>query len=193
MTADNASLETLLQKATRHHGADSMKTDTAVTGTADANTPPQPVRSAAPTSVSPPPAPLATVAVAIAQQAEAGAKLFEIRLDPPELGRVEVRIEVTREGHATTHLVVERSETLDMLQRDARQLERALQNAGLNTSDVDLIKDQGHAHHDARDNQPSQQRAGNLPPAEDAADEDWQPLPGRHLSSAGSISAFEAR
>lgn len=187
--ASKSSLETLLQHAQRAQGTEPIKTDTAVTGAADANTAPQPMRSAAPVTA-PPQAqavPIATIAVSIAQQAQAGAKRFEVRLDPPELGRVDVRIEVTRDGHATTHLVVERSETLDMLQRDARQLERALQNAGLNTSDGDLtfsLKDQGQAHDGARGNGP-QQRADEAAPSDEPVEDAWRPLPSRNVSSSG--------
>lgn len=90
--------------------------------------------------------PLNALAVHIAQQAGNGARRFDIRLDPPELGRVEVRLDVSKDGKVATHLVVERPETLDLLQRDARSLERALQNAGLDTSDGGLkfsLKDHG--------------------------------------------------
>ena len=66
---------------------------------------------------------------------QAGKKRFEIRLDPPELGRIDVRLEIDSDGQVKSRLIVERSETLDMLRRDAPQLERALQQAGLKTSD----------------------------------------------------------
>ena len=101
-----------------------------------------------PAQASAPHVPVSAMAVYIAGQAQNGAKRFDIRLDPPELGRVEVRLDMTREGQVTTHLVVERSETLDLLQRDARHLERALQNAGLDTSEDGMtfsLKDQGLA------------------------------------------------
>jgi flagellar hook-length control protein FliK len=78
--------------------------------------------------------PLAGVAVEIAARAQAGSNHFEIRLDPPDLGRIDVRLNVDKQGNVTSHLVVERSTTLDMLRRDAPQLERALQDAGLKTS-----------------------------------------------------------
>ncbi len=75
------------------------------------------------------------IGVEIASRAKDGAKRFDIRLDPPELGRVEVRLEVDSAGKASTKLIVERPETLDLLQRDARNLERALQSAGLQTDE----------------------------------------------------------
>jgi len=92
--------------------------------------------------------PLNSLAVHIAQQAKNGIRRFDIRLDPPELGRIEVRLDVRRDGQVNTHLVVERTETLDLLQRDARALERALQNAGLNTSEGGMkfsLRDDGMA------------------------------------------------
>jgi flagellar hook-length control protein FliK len=83
----------------------------------------------------PNPVPLKGVALAveIASRMRDGMRRFEIRLDPPELGRIDVRLEVDRHGQATTKLTVDRPETLDLLQREARGLERALQQAGLKT------------------------------------------------------------
>ena len=78
---------------------------------------------------------LGGVAVEIATQASAGKQHFEIRLDPPELGRIDVKLAIDSDGNTTTRLVVERSGTLDLLKRDANQLERALQQAGLKTPD----------------------------------------------------------
>jgi flagellar hook-length control protein FliK len=83
----------------------------------------------------PNPVPLKGVALAmeIVSRMRDGMRRFEIRLDPPELGRIDVRLEVDRHGQATTKLTVDRPETLDLLQREARGLERALQQAGLKT------------------------------------------------------------
>ena len=77
--------------------------------------------------------PLAGIAVEIVTRAQEGLKRFDIRLDPPELGRIDVRLDVDHGGKVTSRLIVERAETLDLLRRDAPQLERALQQAGLNT------------------------------------------------------------
>lgn len=98
--------------------------------------------------------PAQSLAVHIAQQARDGTRRFDIRLEPPELGRVEVRLDVSKSGQVTTHLVVERSETLDLLQRDSRTLERALQDAGLDTAEEGLkfsLKDHGEAHDGERE------------------------------------------
>ena len=95
--------------------------------------------------------PVSGLAVEIAAQARAGKNRFEIRLDPPELGRIDVRLDVDREGNVTSRLVIERADTYDLLRRDASTLERALQNAGLKTSDNALefsLRDQGSARRD---------------------------------------------
>ncbi len=84
------------------------------------------------------PVPLAGVAIAIAAHASAGKNSFAIRLDPPELGRVDVRLTVDKDGHITSHLVADRQDTLTLLQRDASGLQRALQDAGFKTADNGL-------------------------------------------------------
>jgi chemotaxis protein MotD len=79
--------------------------------------------------------PVAGLAVEIAARAQTGSNRFEIRLDPPELGRIDVRLDVDRDGQVTSRLTVDKAETLDLLRRDAPELQRALQDAGLKTSD----------------------------------------------------------
>ncbi len=82
--------------------------------------------------------PLSGLAMQIAASAKSGKSRFEIRLDPAELGRIDVRIDVDRNGQVTSHLTVERPETLSMLRQDANQLQRALDNAGLSTGNSGL-------------------------------------------------------
>ncbi len=82
--------------------------------------------------------PVNGLAVEIAANLQIGRSRFEIRLDPPELGRIDVRLDVDKQGQVTSHLIVEKPATLDLLRRDAQQLERALQDAGLKTSDNGL-------------------------------------------------------
>jgi flagellar hook-length control protein FliK len=96
--------------------------------------------------------PLAGLPIEIAKEATAGKHLFEIRLDPPELGRIDVRLSFDHDGRVTSHLVADRADTLDLLKRDAAQLERALQQAGLKTSDNALefsLRQQAFAGDDA--------------------------------------------
>jgi flagellar hook-length control protein FliK len=105
--------------------------------------------------------PVSGLAVEIAAHAQAGKNRFEIRLDPPELGRIDVRLDVASDGQVTSHLRVERAETLDLLRRDAPALERALQQAGLKTSDNGLqfsLRDQSFSQHNQSRDMPAMAR-----------------------------------
>lgn len=132
------------------------------------------------------------LAVTIAARANAGASSFEIRLDPAELGRIDVRIEVDRHGQVTSHLTVEKPETLAMLRQDQTQLQRALDNAGLKTGDSGLqfsLRDQsssGQQQGQQQDNGRHAQRLvirdEELPPAVTAGRGY-----GRMLSASGGV------
>ncbi len=92
--------------------------------------------------------PLDGVAVEIAAHASEGKNRFEIRLDPPELGRIEVRLDIDKSGQVVSHISADRGDTLDLLRRDSANLERALQDAGLKTGSNNLqfsLRDQGFA------------------------------------------------
>ena len=78
------------------------------------------------------------VAFDIARHAIAGINRFQIRLDPPEMGRIDVRLDMHHEGGITARLTVDRPETYDLLQRDARALERALAQTGLDQGKTNL-------------------------------------------------------
>lgn len=69
----------------------------------------------------------------LVKAAQDGMSKIEIQLRPAELGKVEVRLEIGADGKVRGLISAERPETLDLLQRDAKQLERALQEAGLKT------------------------------------------------------------
>jgi flagellar hook-length control protein FliK len=135
----------------------------------------QPV--AAPTNDAMEPAvPMAGLAVEIAARAQAGQNSFEIRLDPPELGRIDVRLDIDSSGQVTSRLVVERADTLEHLRRDSAGLERALQDAGLKTGENGLqfsLRDQGFAGRDNNSQSPAAARLvvpdPNLAPVDIAA------------------------
>lgn len=78
------------------------------------------------------------VAFELGRAANQGLNRLSMHLHPAELGRVDVKIEVAGDGRAMAHVVVDRPETLDALQRDARSLERALSDAGLQTDSGSL-------------------------------------------------------
>ncbi|MDB5540150.1 MAG: hypothetical protein JWQ89_1877 [Devosia sp.] len=81
---------------------------------------------------------LPQVAFEVVRQFEAGNSRFQIRLDPPELGRIDVKLDVDKSGTVNARMTVERPETLDLMQRDHRALQQALQQAGLDTSKTNL-------------------------------------------------------
>jgi flagellar hook-length control protein FliK len=81
---------------------------------------------------------LPQLAFEMVRQVNEGNSRFQIRLDPPELGRIDVRLDIDKAGQVNARLVVEKSETLDLMQRDQRALERALQQAGLDSSKTNL-------------------------------------------------------
>lgn len=90
------------------------------------------------------------IAGEMASRFKQGTTQFEIRLDPPELGRVDVRIEIDSDGRVVSRLTVEKSETLDLLKADQRALERALHEAGFkseqNSLSFTLRDERGHGH-----------------------------------------------
>ena len=105
--------------------------------------------------------PLSGLAMEIAASLRSGKSRFEIRLDPAELGRIDVRIDVDRHGQVTSHLTVEKPETLSMLRQDAPQLQRALNDAGLSTGDGGLqfsLRDQSSSGQHGNQSNPNAQR-----------------------------------
>ena len=82
----------------------------------------------------------------ISRNFAAGQDAFNVRLNPSELGRVDVRVINNDDGTVSTQIRVERSETLDLFQRDIRALERSLLQSGikLGSEGIDLsLKDNG--------------------------------------------------
>ncbi len=87
------------------------------------------------------------VAVRLQVAAKQGQNHINIRLHPAELGRVEVKLDLTEDGPLRAVLIAERSDTLELLQRDAGQLERTLAQAGLKLDSGSLnFGLQGQAH-----------------------------------------------
>lgn len=78
--------------------------------------------------------PIAAVPVEIGLKSLGGVNRFDIRLDPDDLGQIDVRLDI-KDGHVRAHIVVERPEALLSLQRETSQLERALEQAGFRTGE----------------------------------------------------------
>lgn len=72
------------------------------------------------------------VAATIQKSAETGEnRSITLQLDPPDLGKVQVRMEFGKDKTLKTTVISEKPETMMMLQRDAHLLERSLQDTGL--------------------------------------------------------------
>lgn len=82
--------------------------------------------------------PASALAIQMARNLNKGVDRFEIRLDPPEMGRIDVKMEVHKDGRVSAHMMADKQDTLDLLQRDQRALQQALQNADLDADNSSL-------------------------------------------------------
>ncbi|MGB0694377.1 MAG: flagellar hook-length control protein FliK [Rhodospirillaceae bacterium] len=63
---------------------------------------------------------------------------INVQLYPKHLGKIEVRMDVAKDGNVQAAIIADRPETLDMLRNDRSSLERALQEAGLKADSSSL-------------------------------------------------------
>lgn len=78
------------------------------------------------------------IAVQVQKAVAQGQDRITIQLKPADLGRVEIKLDVMQDGRVAATIVADRPETLDLLQRDARGLQQALQDAGLKANSGSL-------------------------------------------------------
>lgn len=135
------------------------------------------------------------VAFEMARQIQSGNSRFQIRLDPPELGRIEVKLDMDKAGNVNARMTVERAETLDLMLRDHRALERALAQAGIDAGKTNLefsLRDNpfggsGQAHD-------GPQQGGAFPVFGTAEADEAAPINPviayRGLASAGGVNLF---
>ena len=110
-----------------------------------------PMQSAAARELPAPPPPVRQLAPVLVSLALGGGnEALTITLDPGELGRVEVSIGQGKDA-GQVRIIAERPETLALLQRDQRELDRALNQAGLGdmarSLSFSLASDQGRQQH----------------------------------------------
>ncbi|MBT5413838.1 MAG: hypothetical protein HOK81_04485 [Rhodospirillaceae bacterium] len=120
------------------------------------------------------------IVVQIVRAAGEGSDRIGVQLNPPTLGRVDIRLEVSGDGRVVATVTADYQSTLDLMQRDARGLERALNDAGLKTDPGGFsfnLRDGGGS--DGRDG-----RATNQGASADrlSTDDDMPQMPQRHLS-----------
>lgn len=78
------------------------------------------------------------VAVHISRAVQSGSDRITVQLKPASLGMITVELEVGHNNRLIAVVSADRQDTLDLLQRDARSLERALNDAGLKTDSGSL-------------------------------------------------------
>jgi flagellar hook-length control protein FliK len=78
------------------------------------------------------------VALSIQRSLRDGGGNITLQLSPSELGRIHLKLKIDEENNVQASVVVERPATLELLQRDMKALERALQEAGLKAGPGDL-------------------------------------------------------
>ena len=110
-----------------------------------------PMQSATARELPAPPPPARQLAPVLVSLALGGGnEALTIMLDPGELGRVEVSIGQGKDA-GQVRIIAERPETLALLQRDQRELDRALNQAGLGdmarSLSFSLASDQGRQQH----------------------------------------------
>lgn len=100
-----------------------------------------------------PPHTIPMLAAAMMRRIHNGMKEFTLRLDPPELGRVDVRLTVSEDKKVRAVVTTDRPEALVDLALSARELTRALQDAGLELEDNGLtfsMNDPGNSQQQAQ-------------------------------------------
>lgn len=118
----------------------------------------------------------------VIQRFDGRAQRFEIRLDPAELGEIDVSIEITKDNKAKIVMAVRTSEAMNDLSRSARALETALAESGVdlqedglsfefssNDSSSFTFSGDNNPNEDAKPSLPAQNAAE--PPPEDVSEE----------------------
>lgn len=71
------------------------------------------------------------IKVQIASQSKDGTDTIKVQLKPTELGSIEIKLDVAKDGTVTTVVTADNKDTLDLLKKDQSSLQKALTDAGL--------------------------------------------------------------
>jgi hypothetical protein len=115
------------------------------------------------------------VAQQIAHRFDGKSSTIEIQLEAPEIGRVEVRLDVDAQSRVHAAIAADHAATLRELVRHAREIERTLQSSGLDLAPDGLSFDLA-------------ERGGR----EDSQRTQQQPLAGRNANASADADAGEA-
>lgn len=73
------------------------------------------------------------IKVNITKSAVKGVDTIDIQLKPEDLGKLQIKIHIAKDGKIQAEIVASRAETADMLQKDASALSKAFNDAGYDT------------------------------------------------------------
>ncbi|HEV7289515.1 flagellar hook-length control protein FliK [Sphingomonas sp.] len=125
------------------------------------------------------------VGLAIVRHADSGAgDVLVIRLDPAELGKIEVRLRMDEARQLSAEVTADQPATLDLLRRDSDNLTRALNDAGFRADDQSLRFDsRGFGQSDQQAQQGRRIASRAYLPDDDAATAQSIPTPVQVRSS----------
>lgn len=119
-----------------------------------------------------------------------GRDSLTIRLDPVEMGEIQIRLQFDERGTMRAHVAAESSAALEMLRRDSADLVRALGDAGVRTDAQSFqFEGRGQGRGDQNNQHSRPETASGTDPALAEAVDDDQPLRSK-LRSSGSIDLF---
>lgn len=78
------------------------------------------------------------VKVNITKSAVKGVDKIDVHLKPEELGRIEIKMQIGKDGKLQAHIIASRPETVEMLQKEVQSLEKAFNDAGFQTDEGSL-------------------------------------------------------
>ena len=78
------------------------------------------------------------VKVNITKSAVKGVDKIDISLKPEDLGHIEIKMQLSKDGKLQAHIIASRPETMEILQKDMQILQKAFADAGFQTDDNSL-------------------------------------------------------
>lgn len=78
------------------------------------------------------------IKVNITKSAVKGVDKIEIQLKPEDLGQIEVKMQIGKDGKLQAHIISSRPETAEMLQKEMASLQKAFNDAGFQTDEGSL-------------------------------------------------------
>ena len=78
------------------------------------------------------------VKVNITKSAVKGVDKIDISLKPEDLGHIEVKMQIAKDGKLQAHIISSRPETMEVLQKEIQNLEKAFNEAGFQTDEGSL-------------------------------------------------------